>query len=81
MGVALCFFTWGIWAENGKWTLTFKYLIRFSKPRACWMQNHERIVKILKTIFFEKMGVALYFLIWDIWAKNGQLAVTLKHLI
>ena len=48
MGVALYFFTWGIWAKNGKRTLTFKYLIRFSKARACWVKNHERIVKILK---------------------------------
>ena len=48
MGLAFYFFTWVIWAKNGKWTLTFKYLIRFSKARACWMQNNETIVKILK---------------------------------
>ena len=48
MGVALYFLTWAIWAQNGKWILTFKYLIRFSKPRARWMQNDDRIVKILK---------------------------------
>ena len=48
MGVALYFLDWGIWAKNGQLTVTFKYLIRFLKSRAPCMQNHERVVKILK---------------------------------
>ena len=43
MDVALYLLIWGIWAKNGKLAVTFKYLIQFSKPRAHWMQNHEKI--------------------------------------
>ena len=48
MGVALYFLIWGIWAKNGKSAVTFKYLIQFSKSRARWMPNQERIVNIFK---------------------------------
>ena len=48
MGVALYFFTWGIWAENGKLAVTFKYLIQISPERACLMHNLEKIVNIFK---------------------------------
>ena len=48
MGVTLYLFIWGSWAKNRKLAVTFKYLIRFSKSRACWMKSHEKIVKIFK---------------------------------
>ena len=41
MGVALYFLVWDIWAKNGQFMATLKYLIPFSKSRACWMENHE----------------------------------------
>ena len=55
MGVALCFLILRIWTKNEQLTVTFKYLIRFSKSRARWMVDHE-IVKILH-IFFDKQSI------------------------
>ena len=47
MGAALYLLIWGIRVENGQLTVTFKYEIQFSKPRARRMQNYERVLKIL----------------------------------
>ena len=53
MGVALCFLILRIWTKNEQLTVTFKYLIRFSKSRACWIVDHE-IVKILHLSFYKQ---------------------------
>ena len=53
MGVALCFLILCIWTKNEQLTVTLKYLIRFSKSKACWMVNHE-IVKILHLFFYKQ---------------------------